>query len=237
MISGLLPQDGQITNYILAVNLFIYMAMAIFNQENINGGGFSSMNGVTLFLFGAKEPGYIFHGEWWRLVTAGFLHASLIHIGMNSWSLYNLGPQVEEAFGAGRMLVIYLASSTLGFLASTLFSPSLSVGASAGIFGLVGAMIAFGIHQRGAFGSYIKSAYIGTAVISLLMTSFISQIDNFAHLGGLAGGFGAAYIVGHPRFAQARQERYWSIAGLAMAGIVVVCFVIQLLATLKYLRS
>lgn len=232
-----MPQDGQLTVYILGVNAFLYLAMMLFNQQNTNGGGSLDMNGITLFLFGAKESSYVFHGEWWRLITAGFLHASILHIGMNSWSLYNLGAQAEEAFGAGRMLVIYVLSSTLGFLASAIFSPSLSVGASAGIFGLVGAMIAFGMHQRGSFGNYIKSAYISTAVISLLLTSFVGQIDNYAHLGGLAGGFAAAYVVGHPSLSLPRQERYWSIAGLAVAAGVLLCFVIQMFSTLHYLRS
>ncbi len=232
-----MPRDGQLTNYILGFNGFLYLAMILFNQQNTIGGGSLDMNGITLFLFGAKESSYVFHGEWWRLVTAGYLHASILHIGMNSWSLYNLGAQAEEAFGSGRMLVIYVVSSIVGFLASAIFSPSLSVGASAAIFGLVGAMIAFGIHQRGAFGNYIKSAYISTAVISLVLTGFIGQIDNYAHLGGLAGGFAVAYVVGHPSLSVPRQERYWNIAGLAAAAGVLLCFVIQLLATLKYLRS
>lgn len=236
-ISALLPQNGQIIVYILAVNGFLYIAMALFNAQNTRGGGFFDLSGSTLFLFGAKEPNYIFHGEWWRLVTAGFLHASIIHIMMNSWGLYDLGAQAEEAFGAGRMLVIYVVSSITGFLASSLFAPSLSVGASAGIFGLIGAMIAFGINQRSSMGSYVKSAYTRTAVWALLISFMIPYTDNWAHIGGLAGGFGAAYLAGHPSLSKPRQERYWDVAGLGVAGIVVICFVVQLLATLRYLQS
>lgn len=236
-LSSLLPQNGQIIVYILAVNGFLYLAMALFNAQNIRGGSFFDLSGSTLFLFGAKEPNYIFQGEWWRLITAGFLHASVIHIMMNSWGLYDLGAQAEEAFGAGRMLVIYVVSSITGFLASSLFAPSLSVGASAGIFGLIGAMIAFGVNQRSSFGSYVKSAYTRTAIWALLISFMIPYTDNWAHLGGLAGGFIAAYVAGHPRLSQPRQERYWNVAGLGVAAVVVVCFVVQLVSTLRYLQS
>jgi rhomboid protease GluP len=236
-LSNLLPQNGQIIIYILGVNGFLYLAMALFNQQNIRGGNFMELSGSTLFLFGAKEPSYIFQGEWWRLITAGFLHASVIHIAMNSWGLYDLGAQAEEAFGAGKLIVIYVVSSIVGFLASSLFAPSLSVGASAGIFGLIGAMIAFGVNQRSSFGSYVKSAYTRTAVWALLISFLIPYTDNWAHIGGLVGGFAAAYVVGHPRLSHPRQERYWNVAGLGVAGIVVIAFVIQLMTTLRYLQS
>jgi rhomboid protease GluP len=236
-ISSLLPQNGQIIVYILAVNGFLYLAMALFNQQNVRGGNIMDLSASTLFLFGAKEPNYIFHGEWWRLITAGFLHAGIIHIMMNSWGLYDLGAQAEEAFGAGKLIVIYVLSSVSGFLASSLFAPSLSVGASAGIFGLIGAMIAFGVNQRSSFGSYVKGAYTRTAVWALLISFLIPYTDNWAHMGGLAGGFVAAYVAGHPRLSQPRQERYWNVAGLAMAGFVVICFVVQLVKTLNYLQS
>ncbi len=236
-LGNLLPQNGQITNYILIVNGFLYLAMALFNSQNIRGGGFFDLSGSTLFLFGAKEPNYIFHGEYWRLVTAGFLHAGIMHIGMNSWGLYDLGSQAEEAFGAGRLLVIYVISSITGFLFSSLFAPSLSVGASAAIFGLIGAMIAYGVNQRSSFGSYVKAAYTRTAVWALLISFLIPFTDNWAHLGGLAGGFATAYVAGHPRLSRARHERYWNIAGLAMAAVIVLSFVVQLFGALRLLQS
>lgn len=236
-LSSILPQNGQLTVYILAVNGFLYLAMALFNQVNITGGGIFDLSGPTLFLFGAKEPSYIFHGEWWRLITAGFLHASIIHIAMNSWALYDLGVQAEEAFGSGRMLVIYLIGSITGFFASALFAPALSVGASAGIFALIGAMIAFGMQQRSTLGSYVKSAYTRVAVWALLISFLIPFTDNWAHIGGLAGGFLAAFIATHPSLSEPRQERYWNVAGLAVAGIILLSFIVQLLSALRILRA
>jgi rhomboid protease GluP len=236
-LSSLLPQNGQLTVCILAVNGFLYLAMALFNLVNVTGGSIFDLSGGTLFLFGAKEPSYIFHGEWWRLITAGFLHASIIHIAMNSWALYDLGAQAEDAFGSGRMLVIYLIGSVTGFFASALFAPSLSVGASAGIFALIGAMIAFGMQQRSTLGSYVKSAYMRVAVWALLISFLIPFTDNWAHIGGLAGGFLAAFIATHPSLSEPRQELYWNIAGLAVAGIILLSFVVQLFTALRLLRA
>ena len=90
------------------------------------------------------------------LVTAGFLHGGLIHIFMNSWVLFSVGAQVEETYGTARYLVLYFVSNVLGFLASALLQPaSLSVGASAALFGLIGAMIAAGMRSNSAMGAAI----------------------------------------------------------------------------------
>ena len=90
----------------------------------------------TLFEFGAKFGPAIAAGQWWRLVTAGFLHGGLLHILMNSWVLFDLGAQVEELYGGARMLVIYFVANVVGFYLSALWRPETpSVGASAALFG------------------------------------------------------------------------------------------------------
>jgi rhomboid protease GluP len=237
VLGSLIPQ-GQTTVYILGVNFFLYLAMMLFNAQNGNGRSFLDLDFTTLFLFGAKEPTRIFsQGEWWRLVTAGFLHASVIHIMMNSWGLYDLGAQVEEVFGSGRYIVIYFASSVVGFLISSLWSPSLSVGASAGIFGLIGAMIAYGMQQSGTFGGYVKTVYTRSAVYALVISFLFPFTDNAAHIGGLAGGFAMAYVAASARSMQARMEKYWNMAALGCVAVVVLSFVVQLLQALRLLRQ
>jgi rhomboid protease GluP len=165
-------------------------------------------------------------GEWWRLVTAGFLHGGLLHIGMNSWVLFDLGAQVEEIYGASRLIVIYFMATVAGFLLSTLWTASLSVGASAGIMGLIGAMIALGVHNRHSpAGAAVHGMYIRWAVYMLIFGLLPGlHIDNAAHIGGLAAGFGVAYLAGTPRVAAAWSERVWLGAAVACAGITAVCF-------------
>jgi hypothetical protein len=74
-------------------------------------------------------------------------------------------------------------------------------------------------------------------VWALLISFLIPYTDNWAHIGGLAGGFGIAYLAGHPNLSHPRHERYWNIAGLGVAGFVVICFVVQFFTTIKYLQS
>ena len=150
-------------------------------------------------------------GQWWRLVTAGFLHGGLMHILMNSWVLFDLGAQVEEVYGPSRMMVIYFVSTVCGFLASMFWSPMVpSIGASAGIIGLIGTMIALGMMHRSALGAAIRGVYVRYAVYVLLfgLLPFFS-IDNAAHIGGLAGGFVVARLAALPRLTNDWRETFW----------------------------
>ena len=133
---------------ILLINTGLYIATVLYSYKT-NGGGFSfDLDTRTLVLFGAKDPSILLYGEWWRLITAGFLHGGILHILMNSWVLFDVGAQMEETFGTARYLVVYFVSTITGYMASLWWAPTVpSIGASAAIMGLVGAMIA---HQRAA---------------------------------------------------------------------------------------
>src|SRR5262249_39655424 len=155
----------------LLINIGIYIATAL----NSN-----------LFEAGAKVRGAIREGQWWRLVTAGFLHGGLLHIGMNSWVLFDVGAQVEQIYGASRMLVIYFVATIGGFYLSYLWTANPSVGASAAIMGLIGAMIALSVHHRSAVTAAIRSTYIRWVIYILLMGLLPGiGVDNAAHVGGL----------------------------------------------------
>jgi len=190
-----------------------------------NGSAVLDIDPRTLFLFGAKFRQAIHMGQWWRLVTAGFLHGGLLHILMNSWVLFDIGAQVEETYGPSRLIVIYFAATVVGFYASTWWSAALSVGASAGIFGLIGAMIALGMLHRSALGDAIKGLYLRWAIYGLLFGLLPGlAIDNAAHIGGLAAGFGVAYIAGVPRYEGSGTERMWRIAAYVCLGATALCF-------------
>ena len=158
-------------------------------------------------------------------MTAGFLHGGLLHILMNSWVLFDLGAQVEEIYGASRMWVIYFIAKGAGFLASAWWNPGVSIGASAGICGLLGAMIALGVRHRNPMGAAIRGMYIRWAVYGLLMGLLpFFAIDNAAHLGGIAGGFVVAYIAGTPGFSK-NWERVWQVAAGLAVGATAFAFV------------
>ena len=218
VLGGLIPHQRFVTMLILLINTGLYVATMLRTTQE-GGSGFGDPSLQTLVDFGAKYAPYIVgRGEWWRLITAGYLHGGLLHILMNSWVLFDLGPQVNQAFGTPRFLSIYFVSSLTGFIASLYWSPSVSIGASAGLVGLIGAMIAFGTRDRSGLGAAMRRQYIQWMIYLVIFGLIIPNVDNAAHLGGFAGGFVVAYLAGTPGFSEA-AETFWKMAaGLALAA-------------------
>jgi membrane associated rhomboid family serine protease len=143
---------------------------------------------------------------------------------MNMWVLFDLGAQVEEVFGGPRMLVIYLVSNVAGFYVSTLWNPQvISIGASAALFGLVGAMVAVGVRYRTAMAGAVRSVYV-RYVVYLLLFSLLPGIDMAAHIGGLASGFAVGYLAGTPHYEGLSLERFWRGAAVVSVLVTVYCF-------------
>jgi rhomboid protease GluP len=166
--------------------------------------------------WGASMPAMLMDGQWWRLITAGFLHGGILHILMNSWVLFGLGAEVEQLYGTSRLIVFYFVSTVAGFYASSHFG-HFSVGSSAGIFGLIGAMIAFGVTDRSHTGSMVK-AYYSQWLIWCVIISFFPGVDFMAHAGGFAGGFVAGYLAGTPLARMAWKEPLLKVlAGISLA--------------------
>jgi rhomboid protease GluP len=151
----ILPEQGRWSMFLLA---------AQFGGANF----FGSIDSYTLLRFGAKSPLAV-HGEWWRFITPMFLHAGIFHLAMNSWALYDLGPAVEGIYGRQKFLVLYVFTGIVSFATSFLWHPyGLSVGASGALFGLIGAMIAYGYrHRRGASDS-VKNMFVRWAIYGLV---------------------------------------------------------------------
>jgi rhomboid protease GluP len=224
-LGGLIPHERFTTSIILLLNVGLFIATVVLSMKSDNSGALMGLDSRTLYQFGAKYRASIFAGEWWRLMTAGFLHGGLMHIAMNLYVLYDLGPQVEELYGTNRYLVIYLLSSAGGFLASTYWANTLSIGASAALFGLIGAMIALGVRSQSSMAAAIRAMYIRYAIGGLLF-GFIGyfHIDNAAHIGGLATGFAVAYVAGTPRLVDSASEQLWRWAAWATIALTAWCF-------------
>lgn len=225
LLGGLIPPGRFNIIAILLVNVGLYLATTIYSMRSGNSEGFMNIDGRTLLAFGAKYPPLIAAGQWWRLVTAGFLHGGLFHIFMNSYVLFDVGWQVEEVYGASRMWVIYFIASTFGFYVSSVWSSALSVGASAGLMGLIGAMIVMGMRHRSALGDAVRGHYVRW-VIWILVIGLLPglHVDNAAHVGGLAGGFGVAWLAGQPRLGDSLRERLWRAASWFCILLTVVSF-------------
>jgi len=196
--------DKLIPNGRMAVVLLLLVNSALFVAIQMSGS-------PALARFGTKWLPGILAGEWYRLITAGYLHTQFFHIFMNMMSLYNLGPIVEEIYGTRRMFTLYTVATIGGFFMSALWAPwTHSLGASAGIFGLLGALIAYGVHSKSFIAQHLRTQCLTNAAIGLAMGWLLPMIDNAAHLGGLAGGFGVAYLAGLPQWGTLTKERIWA---------------------------
>ena len=184
ILGGLIPHARFTTILILVINTILFLAQTL----NPNSG---------LTDWGASLPAPMMQGQWWRLITAGFLHGGIIHILMNSWVLFDLGAEVEQLYGTSRLIVFYFISTVTGFWTSSHVGMHSSVGSSAGIFGLIGAMLAFGVTDRSSLGATVKALYMRWVIYGLIM-SFIPGVDFWAHAGGLAGGFVAGWLASTP---------------------------------------
>jgi len=203
-LGGLIPHARFTTTMILLVNGILFLA------DNMG-----PWKGVVS-QWGASMPAMLMDGQWWRLITAGFLHGGVLHILMNSWVLFGLGAEVEQLYGTSRLIVFYFVSTVAGFYASSHFG-HFSVGSSAGIFGLIGAMIAFGVTDRSHTGSMVK-AYYSQWLIWCVIISFFPGVDFMAHAGGFAGGFVAGYLAGTPLARMAWKEPLLkALAGISLA--------------------
>ena len=220
LIGGLIPAAHFTTVLILLINVGLYAATCWLS------GSLNEINGRALWVLGAKLGASIWGDhQYWRLVTAGFLHGSVLHIAFNGYALYILGVQVEEVFATPRFLVIYFVSTVAGFFLSARMNPGLSIGASAGIMGLIGAMVAFGHASGSSVGRQIRNQYLGWLALNLVW-GFLpgSQIDNYAHIGGFAGGFAVAWFAGTPMRSTHTREAAWRIAAGACVLVTVWCF-------------
>ena len=160
----------------------------------ISGFGY---NTETLMFFGANYGPLVKNGEIYRLVACMFLHAGIIHLGLNMYSLFIIGPRVEDFFGKWKFLLIYMFSGISASLLSIgLNGNVVSVGASGAIFGLFGALVYFGYSYRGYIGTIIKSQIVPIVIYNLLMGFFIPGIDMWGHIGGLIGGVIVANMLG-----------------------------------------
>ena len=139
------------------------------------------------------------NGEWWRIISGGFLHGGLLHIGVNMLSLWYLGRFIEYAIGPWRMLFIYMASLIAAGLGVVYFSAPLvpTVGASGAIFGLFGALFAIGL-KLGKPGMDLVRANIGILVLNLIITFAVPAISWQAHISGLIAGFVLTFAVYSP---------------------------------------
>ena len=186
------PKKIIFTKLIILICFIMYIILCV-NNRNI-----FTFSANSLVYFGGSELILVQSGEIWRILSSAFLHAGLIHLIVNMYSLAVIGTQVETYIGKWKFLFIYLISAISGSLLSLTFADPfvVSVGASGALFGLMGSLLYFGYHYRLYLSEAIKNQIIPIIIINLIIGFTISGIDNFAHIGGLIGGYLATMAIG-----------------------------------------
>jgi membrane associated rhomboid family serine protease len=201
--------------------------LIMFAVEVVVGGPGSLMNGPdgrTLIDLGAMQPYLIANGQYWRLFTAMFLHAGILHIGFNAYALYLIGGMIESNYGRAKMPLIYFVTGFLASVASYVFGPAnaVAVGASGAIFGIFGAFIAYNYRRRHLA---LASANLRWAIMLIVLNAFLAlgfgAIDWRAHLGGLVAGIAAGALAeGGGSASRRRAIQIAGFAALVAIGVI-----------------
>jgi len=231
-LSGVFAGPAPVTTALLVANLLMFGVgwMALAAQGG--GGGLSILWGMGLegpYRLGMSAPSAIYdHHQWFRLITAMFLHGGLIHIGFNMMALMQLGPALEELYGSSRYFFLYIFTGVFGFLASS-FTGHYSLGASGGLLGLVGAMLAITTKRGGAYMRELRSRLVSSVVLLFVLGFMGMGIDNWAHGAGLAAGFVLGKIFSDRQPINVRERQIANALGWLAAIAVIVSFAFMIL--------
>ena len=203
-----------ITYILIFINIVMFVLMYML--------GNGSENTNTLIDFGANYILLTKAGEYYRLITSGFLHIGVIHLLLNMYSLYIVGSQVEYFYGKVKYIIIYLFSLIMGSLFTVALSSvnTVSAGASGAIFGLLGSILYFGIKYRGYIGNSLVNQIVPVVVLNLIIGFTTPGIGNAAHIGGLIGGYLISMAVGIG--IDKKEQRSSRINGIIISAILTI---------------
>ena len=227
LIQNIAPNFAPVSYSLLSAN-FIFFVLIFMVERDLTTQDLRQLlsggNSRTLAMWGADAALLVIEGgQWWRLFSAIFIHAGMIHLLFNSYALIFIGPLLEEALGRERFLVLYLTTGAFGFLLSNWYYPPIlvTVGASGAIFGMIGAAIVLS-WRWSTWGSMMGQQLVHWAIYGFVYGLFLGA-NNAAHLGGFLSGAGLAYVLPNPNRAvfSKRIELLWKI--LYWLFIIIAC--------------
>ncbi|MBS1864089.1 MAG: rhomboid family intramembrane serine protease [Actinobacteria bacterium] len=215
------------TVVLIAINVIVYLI-----EIAGGGGGLGGLSSERIYdMGGLWGPAVSVNGDWWRIVTAGFVHVSIIHIGFNMYLLFILGRLMEPSIGTVRFTFVYFASLLAGSFVALLFEPTtLSAGASGAIFGVLGATF---VIARGRKLDSIAGQIGILILINLVFTFSDGEISIGAHVGGLVCGVLCGFLIiagerGH--FGRVGRQGRLAIELGGMAALGILSFILALAA-------
>jgi rhomboid protease GluP len=221
MIQKIRLNPDRVIKYIIYINAALFIASLVLSgrqvQLSINPFTAFSPSMNTLIFMGAAGTIPIDHyHEWWSLISANWLHGSLVHIIFNMTALLQIGPLIIREYGLSRMIIIYTLGGVAGFYLSYLAGVKVTIGASAAICALIGAALYFGKSRGGVFGQAVYKQttgwVMGLAFIGLMMPN----INNWGHGGGVVAGIALGWLLGY------NEQGRKNLGHGLLAGILVV---------------
>ena len=221
----------------------LWVVTVLMSGAAVAGGGLLSLlspSSQVLILFGASGAYPVFGlGRWWTVLSAGWLHAGLLHVAMNMYWVWQMGPAISDLFGSARTVIIYTVGGITGFLLSSivgayfpilpfLHGAGLVVGASAPVFGLIGALY----HYGRTMSSIAKQVAISIMVQAVVFGLLIPNIDNTAHLGGFVGGYMMSAFL-NPMTRERGDHMLIAVGCLALSFIAIVVSIVTTLTSLR----
>ncbi len=197
-----LVTPGSVLNGITYINITLFIISLIFTGKGIG----LTLNPFYTLTPSARVLGFMgasgtipidAYGAWWSLITANWLHGSLLHIVFNLLALRTIAPLILHEFGPYRMFSIYTLTGAAGFLMSYLGNVELTIGASSGLCCLIGASLYFGKSRGGSYGRLVYKQTSGWVVTLVLIGFLVPNINNWGHAGGLLSGILAGLIFGY----------------------------------------
>ncbi|MFN8008636.1 MAG: rhomboid family intramembrane serine protease [Terriglobia bacterium] len=232
VLQNLVPNFSAVSYVALTLN-FLFFVIIFLSQRDYTGQDLRAFlmggNIKSIVQWGGDVPLLVYHGQWWRLISAIFIHIGIIHLLFNSYALIFIGPLLEESLGRERFLVLYIATGVFGFLVSNMYYSPIQVtaGASGAIFGLIGAGIILS-RRWAAWGHMLKDQLVHWAIYGLVY-GFLVGANNAAHLGGFISGMGFAYLLRNPASIRPSEESlwtvlFWVVSLLTLASLALACF-------------
>lgn len=229
---------GSIVRTLIIVNAVLYVISALLSSSGsgMSAGsmGLVSPSNNILLLMGATGTIPIERfNRWWSLLSAGYLHGGILHIFFNMAALLQLGPLVLQEYGINRMIILYTLGSVCGFLLSFLAGVPFTIGASASLCALIGALLYYGKSRGGIYGQNLYRQVLGWVIGLGLFGFIVPGINNWAHGGGIASGIAFGFLLGYTE--KRSETAFHRLLALACVAATAAVLVWALASTLNYL--
>lgn len=217
---------------VLGANIIFFILSFLIDPRGMNISAhplmFLSPSNESLFILGATGTIPLAYGRWWTLISASFLHGGILHIFFNMMAFRQLAPFVLNEFGLNRFAILYVWTGVAGFLLSGLGGIPFTIGASAPICGLIGAILYYGKSRGGFYGNAIFHQAMGWVMGLVLFGFFVRGINNWAHGGGIISGIAIAFLIGYrDRKPETWTHRLFGTGSILLTAVILFWAVIQ----------